>query len=49
MPAEDQVMVASHDHYLVALSVVISILGAYAARDLSERVRDARGRAWEPW
>ncbi|HKI33675.1 MAG TPA: MHYT domain-containing protein [Gemmataceae bacterium] len=39
-------MVATHNLYLVALSVLISILAAYAARDLSERVRDARGRGW---
>src|ERR1700730_17611974 len=49
MPAEGQVMGASHYHYLVALSVLISILGAYAARALSERVRDARGRFWLGW
>ena len=30
MPAEDLVMVGSHDHRLVALSVLVSILGAYA-------------------
>ncbi|MBV8317661.1 MAG: hypothetical protein JOZ53_22190, partial [Planctomycetaceae bacterium] len=39
----------SYDPFLVALSVLISILGAYAALDLSERVRDARGRAWIAW
>jgi PAS domain S-box-containing protein len=43
------VLVGSHYYRLVALSVVISILGAYAARDLSERIRDARGRAWLGW
>jgi PAS domain S-box-containing protein len=42
-------MVASYDPYLVVLSVLISILGAYAAGALSERVRDARGRAWLAW
>jgi PAS domain S-box-containing protein len=42
-------MVASHNPRLVALSVFISILAAYAARDLSERVRDARGWAWLAW
>src|ERR1700738_4855551 len=30
---------------LVMLSVLISILGAYAARDLIERIRDVRSRA----
>jgi NO-binding membrane sensor protein with MHYT domain len=33
----------------VTRRLVISILGAYAARDLSERIRDARGRAWLGW
>jgi NO-binding membrane sensor protein with MHYT domain len=46
---EDLVMVASHDHRLVVLSVLISILAAYAARDLSERTSAARGRAWLAW
>ncbi len=49
MATEDLVMVASYDYRLVALSVVISILGAYAARALSERVRDTRGRVWLAW
>jgi NO-binding membrane sensor protein with MHYT domain len=31
MPAEGQVMVDSHDHFLVALSVLISLLAAYSA------------------
>ncbi|HEY3053634.1 MAG TPA: MHYT domain-containing protein [Thermoanaerobaculia bacterium] len=43
------VVLASHDHRLVALSVIISILAAYAARDLAERVRATRGRAWIAW
>lgn len=42
-------MVASHDHRLVVLSVLVSILAAYAALALVERVRDARGRAWLAW
>src|SRR5437764_14150729 len=45
----DQVMVASHDHRLVALSVFVSILAAYAALALVERLRDARGRVWIAW
>jgi hypothetical protein len=45
----DRVMVGSYDYRLVALSVLVSILAAYAARDLSERVCDARGRAWLAW
>src|ERR1700694_2195655 len=48
-PGDHVVLIASHDFYLVALSVLISILAAYAARDLSERIRDARGRAWLSW
>jgi two-component system sensor histidine kinase/response regulator len=42
-------MVASHDHLLVVLSVAISVLAAYAARTLSERVRGNRGRVWLAW
>lgn len=49
MTSPDLVMVASHDHHLVLLSVLVSILAAYAARALVERVRDARGRAWLIW
>ncbi|PYS95976.1 MAG: histidine kinase, partial [Acidobacteria bacterium] len=43
------VMAGSYDYRLVALSVLISVLGAYAARELYERVSDARGRAWLAW
>jgi PAS domain S-box-containing protein len=43
MPPEGQIMAATHDHFLVALSVFISILAAYSAIDLSERIRDTRG------
>src|ERR1700675_4403216 len=49
MPHEDQVMVPSHVPFLVALSILMSILAAYAARDLSARVRDSRGRVWLAW
>jgi PAS domain S-box-containing protein len=42
-------MVGSHDYRFVLLSIVISILAAYAARNLAERVRDARGGAWLAW
>src|SRR2546429_8804489 len=49
MTSADIVMVAAHDHRLVALSVAVSILAAYAARNLSERISDARGRAWLIW
>ena len=40
---------AHHDHGLVALSVVISIVAAYAASDLAERIRGARGHVWVSW
>src|SRR5437867_3965297 len=43
------VVIAFHDHRLVVLSVLISILAAYAARDLSERVSEAQGRSWFAW
>jgi PAS domain S-box-containing protein len=49
MSTADVVMAAHHDHRLVALSVLISILAAYAAVDLMQRVRDARGRTWLIW
>jgi NO-binding membrane sensor protein with MHYT domain len=46
----DLMMVGSYDYSLVALSVFVSILAAYAARDLAERVRTAaRGRTWLAW
>jgi PAS domain S-box-containing protein len=40
---------ASHDPGLVALSVVISIVAAYAEFGLFERLRAARGRVWLAW
>jgi PAS domain S-box-containing protein len=49
MPADNQAMAATYDPYLVVLSVCISVLGAYAAIALSERVQDARGRVWLAW
>jgi len=42
-------MVASHNHILVALSVAVSILAAYATIALVQRLRDARGRLWLAW
>lgn len=42
-------MVGFHDHRLVALSVLISILAAHAARALSDRLCEARGKAWFAW
>jgi methyl-accepting chemotaxis protein PixJ len=49
MTTDDMIIVGSHDYRFVVLSVFISILAAYAARDLSERVSVARGRAWLAW
>jgi PAS domain S-box-containing protein len=49
MPTEGQVMVASHDHFLVGLSVLISILAAYSASDLSQRISVSRGWNWLIW
>jgi PAS domain S-box-containing protein len=43
------IVVATHDPALVVLSVVISILGAYAATELVGRVRSAHGRAALLW
>jgi PAS domain S-box-containing protein len=43
------VMVATHDQRLVVLSVVISILAAYAARELSGRIIEARPGSWSAW
>jgi two-component system sensor histidine kinase/response regulator len=42
-------MVGTYDFRLVALSVFISMLGAYAAVELAERVTAARGRTWFSW
>jgi NO-binding membrane sensor protein with MHYT domain len=43
------VMVGSYDFRVVALSVLISMLGAYAALELAERITAARGQAWLWW
>jgi len=43
------VMVGSYDFRIVALSILISILGAYAALELAERITAARGQAWLWW
>jgi NO-binding membrane sensor protein with MHYT domain/nitrogen-specific signal transduction histidine kinase len=45
----DPTLVGSYDYVLVALSVVIAIMAAYAALDLSRRVTAARGRARLLW
>jgi two-component system, sensor histidine kinase and response regulator len=43
------VMVGSYDFRIVALSVLISMLGAYAALELAERIAAAHGQAWLWW
>ena len=45
----DMVIPKSYDYRIVALSVFVSLLAAYAARDLTEQVGGARGRAWWRW
>src|ERR1051326_9606309 len=49
MNAADQVLVSSYDYRLVALSVAIAILAAYAALDLAGRITSARSRVQFVW
>src|SRR6266404_5707472 len=49
MTPSDQALVGSYDYRLVALSIVIAILAAYAALDLAGRVTSARGRFRFVW
>jgi len=49
MTTPDQILVGSYDYGLVALSVVIAILAAYAALDLAGRVTSAGGKARFFW
>jgi NO-binding membrane sensor protein with MHYT domain len=42
-------MIGTYNHGLVALSVIIAVLSAYAALDLTGRVTSARGRARYLW
>ena len=49
MATEQLVLPVFYNPGLVSLSVLISILGAYAAFDLIERLRDARDRARLTW
>src|SRR3954467_13731339 len=39
-------MNASYDYRVVALSVLISEVGAYATLDLAERIKASRGGGW---
>lgn len=45
----EPVMHGSYNYLLVAVSVLISIAGAYAALDLAGRITDTRGRARAGW
>jgi NO-binding membrane sensor protein with MHYT domain len=49
MTAAQVVFVPAHDPWLIVLSVAISIFAAYVTLDFSERMGDARGRAWLAW
>ena len=42
-------MSAAYDYQLVMLSIAISILAAYAARNLTDLVRETRGSTWLVW
>jgi signal transduction histidine kinase len=47
--SQDVVLVGSYDLRVVALSIAIAVLGAYAGLDLGERVTAAHGRARMLW
>ena len=49
MTSADSTLVGSYDYVLVALSVVIAIMAAYAALDFARRVTFARGHARLLW
>src|ERR1700692_4545975 len=49
MSIPDVVMLGYYDTRLVALSVFIAVVAAYAALDLAARVTSARGRARYLW
>ena len=49
MNSPDFIMAGSYDYRVVALSVLISILAAYASREFIHRVRDARRSIWLAW
>jgi NO-binding membrane sensor protein with MHYT domain len=42
-------MVCQHDLRLVVLSILISIMAAFAARELLGRINEARGETWLAW
>ena len=39
----------SYDYRIVALSALVSVMAAYAAHDLTEQIREARGASWLRW
>jgi signal transduction histidine kinase len=47
--SQDTVMVCHHDLGLVVLSIFVSILAAFAARELLGRINQAQGRVWLAW
>lgn len=49
VPMDDALLVGSHDHRLVIVSVLIAIGASYAALDLAGRVTAASGRARLAW
>jgi two-component system, sensor histidine kinase and response regulator len=49
MTLQETILVGSYDYRLVAVSVLIAVLAAYAALDLAARVTAAQGRARFAW
>src|ERR1041384_7426550 len=49
MNPSDPVLIGSYDYRLVALSVIIAMLAAYAALDLAGRITSARGQFRFVW
>ena len=47
--SRNAVMVCQHDLRLVVLSILISIMAAFAARELLGRINEARGPLWLAW
>ena len=43
------VIFCHHDSRLVVLSILISILAAFAARELVGRINEAQGKVWLAW
>ena len=45
----NEVVFCNHDSWLVVLSIFISVLAAFAARELFGRINEAQGRVWLAW